>query len=640
VRLSLVPATLFCSLALCGCSAVSSINSAANPPASGSAVSVRGVVRGGQNPISGAHVYLYAVGNSGYNTASLSILNSSTGNPADGSGNYYVVTGSDGSFSMTGDVTCPTTAAYPYTYALSVGGNSGSGSNSAATLMAPVGGCSQSGFSSTYVVVNEVSTIALANAAAGFATNPTSVSASNTSLASTALGNVDMYNLYTESTGVALATTPAGNGTVPQAEIDTLANILAACVNSNGAVTGPTSPTPCYTLFNNAPSTGVNASIPTDTATAAINIAHNPGANVANLYSLQVAGAPFQPSLTAAPNDFTIAVTYTATPALNSPGGLAIDGSGDVWVANNAGNSLTEFKADGTYVTTVTTGGLTGPWDIAIDGAGNLWVSNNGADTISEYSSSGTAYSNSPFSGGGLTGPQGLAVDDQSHLWVANPSTSVLSEFSVTNGSAVSSTGITTGTNSPRAVAIDDNGLVWIANSGGSSSVSLYDPGFSMFYTGSPFSGGGLDNPRGLAIDSNNNAWLPNRDANVLSSFSNAGANSTTGYSGGGLDGANSVTVDASDIKWVANRTGNTISEFAANGSALSPTTGFYGGSTTPILSTPVTIAIDLTGNVWVTNSGNNTVTEFVGVGTPTVTPIAANVITGNGYGDSAVNRP
>jgi streptogramin lyase len=626
VRLGLAPTVLLCSLVLSGCSVLPKMTSTSNVTGSGTGSSFRGVVHGGQNPISGAHVYLYGVGNTGYNGAAVSLLNSSTGNPADTNGNYYVITGADGSFSVTGDYTCPVASSYPYTYVLAVGGNPGSGNNSAATLMGAVGSCNQAGYSSTYLVVNEVSTVALAYATAGFATNPTSVSASNTTLANTALENVNLQNLYTEATGVALARTPGGNGTVPQAEINTLANILAACVNS----TGPSS-TACTTLFADAPSTGFNASDPTDTATAAVNIAHNPGANVAALFALQAAGAPFQPSLSTAPNDFTIALTFTASPALNSPTGLAIDGSGDVWVANNGGNSLTEFKADGSYVETSTTGGLTAPWDIAIDGSGNLWVSNNGANAISEFNSSGAANSNSPFSGGGLDGPQGLAVDAQSHLWVANPHNNTLSEFNVTNGAAVSSSGITTGgLNIPRAVAIDDNGLIWVANSGGS--VSLYSV-LGAPYTGTPFSGGGLSDPRGIAIDSNNNAWLSNRAANVVSEFDSAGAYSSTGYSGGGLNGANSVAVDGSDHVWVANRTGNSITELAPNGTAVSPSTGYQGG-----LNAPMTIAADLTGDVWVTNSGNNTITEFVGVAAPVVTPIVGNLI--SPYGDSAINKP
>ena len=98
--------------------------------------------------------------------------------------------------------------------------------------------------------MNEVSTIATAYAIAGYATDATHVSSSGSTLAATGIANAfaSVTNLETLNTGVALATTPVangGNGTVPQSEINTLANILASCVNSSGAVTGPPNPTPC-----------------------------------------------------------------------------------------------------------------------------------------------------------------------------------------------------------------------------------------------------------------------------------------------------------------------------------------------------------------------------------------------------------
>jgi hypothetical protein len=180
------------------------------------------------------------------------LLTSATGNLKDSNNNYYVTTDSQGAFAITGDYTCPSTASQLYLYA--IGGNPGAGTNSAAGLLAALGTCPASGTlsSSLYVVINEVSTIATAYSIAGYATDPLQVSSPNTTLAQTGIANAfaTVTNLETLSTGLVLATTPAangGNGTVPQSEIDTLANILAECINS----TGPAS-TACATLFSNA----------------------------------------------------------------------------------------------------------------------------------------------------------------------------------------------------------------------------------------------------------------------------------------------------------------------------------------------------------------------------------------------------
>ncbi len=299
---------------------------------------------GGQAVISGASLYLYAANNNGYGNASISLLNSTGSNTQkDTNGLYYVTTGSDGSFGITGDYTCPSTTSQLYLYG--TGGNPGSGANPAIGLLAALGTCQANSTlsPSLYIVINEVTTIATAYAIAGYATDPLHVSSAADALAQTGIANAfaTVTNLETLNTGVALATTPTvngGNGTVPLSEIDTLANILAACVNS----TGPDF-TPCSTLFSNAMN---GSTAPGDTATAAINIAHNPGANIANLYGLQTGSAAFQPMLSVAPSDFSIAVSYTGG-GLNIPSAVAIDALGNAWVSNYGGNSATELSSLG-----------------------------------------------------------------------------------------------------------------------------------------------------------------------------------------------------------------------------------------------------------------------------------------------------
>ena len=109
-------------------------------------------------------------------------------------------------------------------------------------------------------MVNEVSTVATAYAIAGFATDALHVASSGTALAQTGIANAfaNATNMETLQTGVALATTPVGGGTVPQAEINTLADILAACVNT----TAPSS-SACSNLFPNAQTNGSTGGLPT-----------------------------------------------------------------------------------------------------------------------------------------------------------------------------------------------------------------------------------------------------------------------------------------------------------------------------------------------------------------------------------------
>ena len=282
-------------LILTGCSLSSTAPSSGPFAGSTSSVAIQGVVHGGQQPVVGTHIYLFAPNTTGYGgsgiaasatNASLSLLNSgvTTHNPSnsgvDVNGNYYVTTDANGNFSISSDYSCSTgytqsgatstaLAGTQPVYLYAVGGNPGAGANSAAGFLASLGPCSGLS-SSTTVFMNEVTTIAMAYAVAGFATDATHISSSGTALALTGISNAfaNTTNLVSLTTGNALATTPGGNGPVPQAELYTLANILAICINS----TGPTS-AQCGGaggLLTTATSTGaVGGTVPTDTATAA-----------------------------------------------------------------------------------------------------------------------------------------------------------------------------------------------------------------------------------------------------------------------------------------------------------------------------------------------------------------------------------
>src|ERR1700742_883507 len=68
---------------------------------------IQGSVHGGQAPVTGAHIYLYAAGTGGYGTPAKSLIRSTGPNAfEDGNGNYYVVTDGNGNFAVGGDYGC------------------------------------------------------------------------------------------------------------------------------------------------------------------------------------------------------------------------------------------------------------------------------------------------------------------------------------------------------------------------------------------------------------------------------------------------------------------------------------------------------------------------------------------------------
>jgi streptogramin lyase len=477
---------------------------------------------------------------------------------------------------------------------------------------------------------------------AGFATDATHVSSSGTALAKVGIANAfaNVANLETLGTGVALATTPGGNGTAPQTTTNTLANILAACINSTGSGS-----TACTTLLGDALSGGTTGTAPLDTATAAINMAHNPVANIPALYGLSTATPPFAPALTGAPNDFTLGIKFTGG-GLSTPSSIAIDATGDAWIANYVGNSVTRLTNTGSVDATYTGGGLLEPSGVAIDGSGSAWLADdpNATGLVTKITASGTyPAGSSGYTSGGISYPFGIAIDGSSDVWITDESAAT--KLATSNGAVLSgSGGYTAGgiLSSPTAIAIDGGGNAWMTNSG-SSMVKLSSSGTLDAQPTLPPS-----TVWGVAADASGSIWVA--DGTSLVKLSNTGATLGT-YTGGGIVAAASVAIDGAGNAWVANFSPSTTSpthvsvvELSNSGTVLSGASGFgYSSGTSLAAFFSNLLAVDGSGDVWLAGNGStNSVTELIGAAAPVITPIAAGLpATPTGNGSSSLGtRP
>jgi streptogramin lyase len=412
-------------------------------------------------------------------------------------------------------------------------------------------------------------------------------------------------NLVDLATGTALAKTPAGNGLAPQVALDTIANALVGCVNSEGAGSAA-----CSTLFS---ATTVNGASPATTIEAVLNMARKPGANVPAVYGLATAAAVFQPMPATTPNDLTLSITYGA-PTLKGPYFPAVDAAGNVWVPNFLNATLTELGPGGQVLSGssgFTGGGLNEPYAVAIDAAGDPWVTNFGpvgASTVTKFLANGTPAAGAYACGAACYFP---AFDAAGNLWVTgttratvlSPAGAVLKTFATNNGDS--------------GVAVDGSGNAWLIGGPG----SLMRLGLPAVQVAFPEGVTSLDGDEltTVALDAAGNAWYGSSRNNALGESSSTGApiSPPGGFTGGGLKGPAGIAVDGSGRVWVANRDGNTLSEFGTDGTAVSPD----GGYQAEYLSNPRGVVVDPSGNVWITNFTGNSVTEFVGIATPTATP-------------------
>jgi hypothetical protein len=175
--------------------------------------------------------------------------------------------------------------------------------------MAPVGLCGNL-TSSSYLIVNEVTTVAAVYAVAPYMSSSQAVGSTNSDGANL----VNAFNLATElvntSTGTAPGTNVPAGEVVPVAQINTIANILATCINSPGGTSGDGSM--CGTFFSLT--TPAGATPPTDAVTALLNLAKNPTLHTSALYLLPLPTSPFQPQDKVQPANLSVSMQTGVSP--------------------------------------------------------------------------------------------------------------------------------------------------------------------------------------------------------------------------------------------------------------------------------------------------------------------------------------
>lgn len=678
-----------------GCSNLISTAPVSNPESS--AGSIGGRVHGGNQPVAGATVNLYFAGQGVHASGAKLVATTKTADDNAGSFSFTKLPDSDTVNPTTNTFSCPVsgTTGSPYVYVVARGGNTlnthnSSVNNTASVFIAPMGLCSQL-TSATFVYMSEAVTAATVAAVHQYMNVPTGdIGADSILAAYDGLQNAfaTVSNLVSLSTGQTLATKaltgPLSGVTVTaspeQAKLNQVANILSSCINNANSAASA-----CVTLFANAvpPVSAATTSTPnvsysaaTDVLQAAYYMFTNPtdtnASNLTNLYNLSPAsGAPYQPTLSAAPSDWSIGVQYVASGTCGASGGgfinqpydINVSQTGDIWIANGqAGNgTLSQLSPTGTPMACLPlTGGSRGA---TIDTSGNIWVGDSENNKIYRYTPSNTAPTTLVFPT--PTAPFALAADGLGNIYYSTVTAGSASIWVIPNAAPpppvppalpappitapIAPIEISTAVGAtPARILVNGDNSVW-ASTGTSyisriATAAVGSPNYLNGYATTQF---GTPSPSyGLAAEYLKGIYASVQStSNQIALLSGSGTSYSTTFvtspGRGGLNTPSAVAADGARNVWAANdgtvpafgsttTTASVVTQFSAAGNNLSadpgPNTGGGFQKALPFFINGRTIAIDEAGNVWVGRDGSQQVTEIVGGGVPIFQPYALGI--------------
>lgn len=385
-----------------------------------------------------------------------------------------------------------------------------------------------------------------------------------------------------------------------------------------------------------------------------------------------------------------------ANAQLDNPTGVAVDGARNVYVADMynsvvreitaggeittfAGNRIPGYLGDGSQATSAE---LAYPTDVAVDGSGNVYIADSQNSAIRKVSPSGIIQTVAGNGTGGYSGdngsavtaelnfPSGVAVASSGVLYIADSDNARLRQVSASGTiTTVAGNGAYAGSGNaalenPAGVAVDTAGNLYISDQGTSTVRKLSAAGvistiggigvFGYSGDGAAASAAEFAYPAGVAVDTSGNVYVVDSYNSRVRKISTAGVvttvvgNGRRGYSGNGVAATSAelnfpqgIAVDSAGNLYIADTnnscirkvtTGGIITTIAGNGTA--GYLGDNGPASASELNYPYAVALDAAGNVYIADTLNNVIRQISTTGI--ITTIAGNGFSGYSGDDGA----
>jgi sugar lactone lactonase YvrE len=256
---------------------------------------------------------------------------------------------------------------------------------------------------------------------------------------------------------------------------------------------------------------------------------------------------------------------------LSTPSGVAVDGAGVVYVANTDDQTICKISLDGKLVVLAGMSGNSGdtdgtgpaarfstPTSVAVDGAGNVYVADNGSAIVRKITPAGvvTTLAGKAGAGGDADGvgaaarfntPRGVAVDSSGNVYVADEGNADIRK--ITPAGVVTTlagsdgrpgyrdgTGTAARFGSPRGLTVDATGTVYVADTDNDVIRKITPDGIVSTVAGTAGEVGTADGtgaaarfsaPRGIAVDAAGNLYVADSDNAIIRRITPAGVVTT-----------------------------------------------------------------------------------------------------------------
>jgi sugar lactone lactonase YvrE len=357
---------------------------------------------------------------------------------------------------------------------------------------------------------------------------------------------------------------------------------------------------------------------------------------------------------------------------LAGPRGLALDPAGNLFIADSGNNEIRMVTPNGT-ITTVAGNGTQGfsgdggpatsaqlnyPVAVAVDRSGNLFiadrqnnrirmVSSNGVITTVTGSAPGYSGDGGPAASAQISDPRGVGVDTAGNVFIADSGNN---RIRMMNAAGIITTiaGGTPGFGGdggpatsaqlglPVDVAIDGAGNIFIADRGNYRIRQINSSGIITSVAGKtddggPASSAQLNYPNVVAADSVGNLFIADTDSQRVRKVTTTGmittaaGNGTVGFSGDGgpaslaqLNYPAGVTADTNGNVFIADTRNNRIRKVTPRGMITTiagngkPGFGGDGGSASAAqLNAPSAVAVDQAGNIFLSDTSNQRIRKI-----------------------------